>query len=572
MLNTFQVRLFDELDPCYPDTPVNEGHETYRVACANGTYAGVNLLMSGITPGIPVTITVHGDHTGYKLFNMIPVPVEVNTGAKQRSEYLKNDYNENVIRRAPFMVYEALEPIYNILMPTMTTCGINFKAIVEYCREVSQQHWVFMIAHGDAFITLEFTVDTYPVTVPKAGKDTHQYVNWFSFDNIAHYHGLKKWSPAYWQMLEKYLLVAVYSRQNMLTLPLDACFTIENGSIHFDEEILANIVSIAKKVGIAYFQGGAFTSRYEGVRDDDDFYTALDHDTFTHTDQVAAAFKEQAFDLFDNGTNARTLTGKIIPSKDGEDDLRQMARLTYAFIHKNHLEDVYTQCALDEPNDALANTYAIITNIIREEMPGIPIFEPVMPTEAVVGSLDIWCPCVDVYENNQAFYHKQVAQGDDLFVYTCLTPGGNYANRLLDLERLRIVWLGWAPAKYTHIKGFLHWGANQYLNINPFKRQAVMFSEQVLEFHPKRANFLPAGDFCIFYPGYNEPLISIRSEAHRIGFEDLCLLEILGKKDEQKKDEIVASVFRGYGDYEKSVAKYREAKKLLLNYIMELNQ
>lgn len=564
----FGARLFDELEVCYPDTDISGGLTEYSVACANGTYAGVNILMSGITPGIPLTVSVKGDHTGFKLFKMIPVPVEVNTGADQRSEYLKNDYNENVIRRAPFMVYDALEPIYNIVMPTTTTYGVNYKAIIEYYKESGTRKWEFTIVHGDNTVKLNLSVDVYPVTVPKANKETHKYVNWFSFNNIASYHNIEKWSPEYEMMLEKYLRVAVYSRQNMLAIPLEECFDVVDDKVALNNKRLKTIIHIAKKVGIEWFEGGALTSRAEGANDDDDFYNSLDHESFTHTDQVANAFKKKAFELFDYGETAKTIiTSELIPSKKGENTLRQITKQLYNFIKDNNLEDCYLQSALDEPNDALFDTYKYITSIIKEEMPNIPILEPVLPTKEVVGCLDIWCPSLDVYEQNREFFDRQVENGDRLFVYSCLTPGGNYVNRLLDMERLRMVWIGWAPAKYTNIEGFLHWGANQYLGIDPYKRQAVMFNEQVLEFHPKRANFLPAGDYCIFYPGFNEPLISIRSEAHRIGYEDLCLLEQLAKTDDSKKNEIVSLVFRGFADYEKSVVKYREAKKLLLESV-----
>jgi hypothetical protein len=496
---------------------------------------------------------------------MLPVPVEVNTGAKQRSEYLKNDHNDNVIRRAPFMVYDALEPIYNIVMPTTTTYGVNFKSIVEYCRENTTQSWEITVTHGENKVVLNFSVDVYSVTVPKANKDTHKYVNWFSFENIATYHNIEEWSPRYYEMLEKYLRVAVYSRQNMLALPINECMEVIDGKVVLDKCRLKKIVNLARKVGIEWFEGGALAYRNEGLGDNDDFYNSLDHDSFTSTDQVALAFKEKAFYLFDNVETACTVvTADIIPSPKGEQTLRDMARQIYEFVVENDLQDCYFQSALDEPNDALVNVYKILTDIIKEEMPGISIFEPVLPTEKVDGCVDVWCPSLDVYERNQKFFDDRIEKGDRLFVYSCLTPGGNYTNRLLDMERLRMVWIGWAPAKYTNVGGFLHWGANQYLGIDPLKRQAVMFSEQVMEFHPKRANFLPAGDYCIFYPGFNEPLVSIRSEAHRIGYEDLCLLEQLAKKDEKKKDEIVNLVFRGYGDYEKSVDKYREARKLLL--------
>jgi hypothetical protein len=562
----FIARLFDELEPCYPDKVVCEGNIDYCTSCANGSYAGVNILISGITPGIPLTIKVTGPHTGYKLFNMIPVPVEVNTGAKQRSEYLKDDYNEYVIRRAPFMVYDALEPINNIIMPTTTTCGINFKAIIEYVRENHTQEWQFTITNGENTINLNYQVDVYKVTIPKTTNQSFKYINWINYNNIASYHNIQKWSSEYELMLEKYLRAVVYSRQNMLNLPLKEFFDVNNNNLVLNKERLKKIIAIARKCGIKWFHGTALCYRSEGLEDNDDFYNSLNHELLTHTDEVAKAYKKGAFDAFDNGKYAKTvITSQLIPSEEGDNTLRQMTSQLYNFIEENNLANYYMQCALDEPNDALADTYNHITNIIKEEMPNISILEPVLPTYRTKSCIDVWCPSMDIYEQNKTFYDEQVKKGDELFTYTCLTPGGNYINRLLDMERIRIVWIGWAPAKYTNIKGYLHWGANQYVGgINPYKKQAVMFSEQVLEFHPKRANFLPAGDYCIFYPGFNEPLISIRSEAHRIGFEDLCLLQQLEEIDNNKKNSILSQVFRNCLDYEKSIDKYREVKKELL--------
>lgn len=569
MSTNFKAALFDELTPCYPDTNVSEGATSYSVAGANGTYVGVNIVMSGITPGIPVTIAVKGDTTAYKLFSMIPVPVEVNTGAKQRSEYLKNDHNDNVIRRAPFMVYEALEPIENIVLPTMTTMAFCFKTIIEYCKQKETQKWHFTLSHNGENVELELMVDRYPFTVQKSGLNTHKFVNWFNFNAIALYHHVEKWSENFYSILEKYLRVAAYSRQNMLAIPLGEVFDCVDDTCVLNKERLARVVGIAKKVGITYFQGGAVAVRASSLADDDDFYNSLDHSKINHSDEIAEKFKLTAFDYFDNGTKAIVaLTGEELPSEEGTNSLKSIAHQLYAFILENDLADVWIQCALDEPNDALCETYGIITSILHAKMPEIPIMEPVLPTKKVVGMLDIWCPSLDIYEQNRDFFDARAEAGDRLFVYSCLTPGGNYCNRLLDLERLRIVWLGWAPAKYRNIKGFLHWGANQFNGIDPFKRSAAMFSEQVLEFHPKKAMFLPAGDVAIFYPGFNEPLITVRSEAHRVGYEDLEMLTALLERDSHKANEIIDSVFRGYADYEKSVEKYREARKALLESLI----
>ena len=52
-MQTFQASLFDELTPIYPDTDTAQGTDFYRVAGANGTYAGVHIVLRGLTPGIP---------------------------------------------------------------------------------------------------------------------------------------------------------------------------------------------------------------------------------------------------------------------------------------------------------------------------------------------------------------------------------------------------------------------------------------------------------------------------------------------------------------------------------------
>ncbi|MDO5416919.1 MAG: DUF4091 domain-containing protein [Lachnospiraceae bacterium] len=562
---SFTARLFDELEPCYPDTDVKNGREHYQTAGANGTYAGVNILLSGLTPGIPVAVEVEGEHTAFKLFRMLPVPVEVNTGAKQRTEYLKNDRNENVIRRAPFFVYEALEPIYNIVMADLTTMAVSFKTIIEYCREKRTQHWKFRITHGSEVQELTFDVEQYPFTVPKAGKDTHKFVNWFNLDEIANCHKVPKWGPEFEAILTRYLRAAAFSRQNMMAVSMNECFDVVNGEIRLNEDHFSMIVRTARAAGMVYFQGGAMTLRESGFCDDDAFYHSLDHDKITSSDEVAELFRQKAFDDFDNrGMAVDALTRRRMDTEEGKAAVASMAGQLNAALEKYELRDVWMQSALDEPNDALCDVYREITSIIRREMPGVPILEPVLPTEKIEGALDIWCPSTDVYEKRRDFFDRQAARGDKLFVYTCLTPGGNYANRLLDMERLRIVYLAWAPAKYPNIEGYLHWAANQYLGSDPYKRMSITFAEQALEFHPKRAMFLPAGDTCLFYPGHNEGLISVRSEASRIGYEDLCMLEALKKKDAALMDAIVERVFRSYCDFEKSVDQYRETRRMLL--------
>ena len=66
------------------------------------------------------------------------------------------------------------------------------------------------------------------------------------------------------------------------------------------------------------------------------------------------------------------------------------------------------------------------------------------------------------------------------------------------------------------------------------------------------------------YPGDLMPLSTTRLEAHRIGFEDLYLIEQLKNKNEALAKEIVNTLVRSYKDYETDISLYRKTKKRLL--------
>ena len=152
------------------------------------------------------------------------------------------------------------------------------------------------------------------------------------------------------------------------------------------------------------------------------------------------------------------------------------------------------------------------------------------------------------------FFNERKADGDQVWVYTCLVPGGPWINRLLDQERVRPVYVGWAASLFE-LDGFLHWGFNHH--------RGHPFTELVVQ-HGDSKNFLPAGDSHIVYPGDNAPWSSQRFEAHRIGIEDYELLEALKKKNPEQTTLLIHQLFRAFDDYEKDVKIYRKVRRELL--------
>lgn len=565
---TFEAAIFDELTPIYPDSDTREGFGKYAISGCNGTVVGVHIVLTGLNPGIPIIVDVVGPHRCFKLFELRPVPVEVNCGAKLRTEYLKDDKNKFVIRRAPFMIYEALEPFYNIFTPAFCNVAIAFKTPVEYCKESRERLWEITVRQGDIAKTLSLKVNEFPAFVPQANESTFKYVNWFDFDRMAADYNCEKWSPQYFTVLEQYLRVAVFSRQNTLCINMPDIFALTiDGRLELNEKRLDKIVATAKRAGITLFHGGAFVTRLPYLNEEQS-YAALNHETITSPEEIAEEYKRQAFDIFDNCETAQIgLSGQALPGAEGEAMLNSLACQLYAYLEKNDLSGRWYQNCLDEPNVALAPLYKRISEIVRFAMPGIPILEPILDYKGLDGTLDIWCPSLDQYEQNIEFYNGRAALGEKIWVYSCLTPAANYLNRLLDMERLRPVWLGWMPMLYPEIEGFLHWGANYSVSGDLFKRQSGNFSENVLEFHPKHAMFLPAGDTAIFFPGKSGPMISTRSEAQRIGLEDLHLLSLLQKKIPEAVPPLVAEVLWKLNNFEKDVSKYRAIRLRLLELL-----
>ena len=86
--------------------------------------------------------------------------------------------------------------------------------------------------------------------------------------------------------------------------------------------------------------------------------------------------------------------------------------------------------------------------------------------DTLAGAVDIWCPTIDDFQKNEAFFRSREQHNEKVLVYTCLIPGGKWLNRLLDQERLRQVYFGWGAARYN-TSGYLHWGLNQYLVTDP---------------------------------------------------------------------------------------------------------
>ena len=479
-----------------------------------------------------MTFEAAGPHEKARFFELIPVPVEYNSGLEERTESMDGRFNPFTIRRTPFMIYEVLQPIKNILTASSTVMAAAFRCKIEVTNN-SCHMWELRISHQKVTRILRFEVEVFDVEVPPADNKQHKYVNWIFLDEIASSHHLKTWSLEWEAMVEKYFCLAHYARQNMVCLWPKFYFDMdEKGRPSINENKLDTLIKLADRAGIYWLQGGTIAERKDGEWEASDAVISLNKDPFPG---------------------------------EGEKTLHIIAASLYDYLHRKGIAKRWIQSFFDEPLDVSGKIYRLGTDIIRRAMPGVLIVEATKARDAIVGTLDIWCPTVNKYELYQDFFDMRRRAGDHIWVYTCLEPTGNYCNRLLDMERLRKVWLGWAPAKYL-VEGFLHWGGNWTAFRSPFTQSTVPQGDDFgFEFDFSNKQQLPAGDHVISYPGYLQPLSCTRLEAQRIGLEDLCILQKLKEKEPEMVKEIVDTVFRGYADYEKDVPRYRTAKRKLLS-------
>jgi hypothetical protein len=520
--------LFDELVELYPDDDPRDGLQSLSLHTARGVPLGVHVLVDGLEVGGAVTLRVSRDGSPLRdarWCRLIDVPVEENTGLSSRTEQWDGAANPHVVRRAPFRIFEALAPMVPPSLAPASRLALRLEIPIAADAATGRHEHVIVIGQGPRRHELRLVSVVHQAVVPPTGRDTLHFTNWISAQNVARWHGLEPWSEPFWAMLEQYARLMARGRQNTVQVRWADMFErVDDGPPRLRRERLERYVRTFAEAGLHWIEGAPVAGRPGG-------------------DWSSSRLQLGIVDL-------------PATSPEGATALAAMAGQLHAVMRANGWHDCWIQHLADEPTDTNAADYAKLAAIMREHLPGVPILEATMSRQ-LVGAVDIWCPQVHELQRHRAFFEQRRAAGDRLWVYTCLVPGGPWLNRLLDQERLRQTYIGWALVRYE-LDGFLHWGLNKY-RADPFARSVVDHPAQ-----PGTSNKLPAGDTHLVYPGSDGPWSSHRMEAHRIGMEDAELLRMLRARDPEAATAIIELVLRGFDDYDTDVAAYRAARRALL--------
>jgi len=260
------IRLYDELTELYPDSVFKEGMKEYTIDAARGTIAGVHILMMGMDPGTVARFrVVQGNKTvaEARWYRMIDVPVEENTGLDSRTEKFSGQINPFVIRRAPFRIFEALDPVRSpmaidkptialrVEIPTSKEAAIKkrtFEIVIDIDRHIEKLHWI---------------INVHNAVIPSLRHSTISYVNWHNLDNICGDHDVKKWSEPFWRMLSKYAKLMVRGRQNTFWLLWNDFFDFDSTGhmTVFHRQRLERYVKVFMDGGLQKIQGCPFAFR-----------------------------------------------------------------------------------------------------------------------------------------------------------------------------------------------------------------------------------------------------------------------------------------------------------------------
>lgn len=522
--SAFDATLSDPLAWLYADSKVASAERLGEIDVPANGVVDANLLINGLKPGVRLEFEASAKDGEWH--RMIAVPVKRNTGPRG---FLERRLGENkyVARRAPFEVFDVLEPLASGAIADPKETEALYFRMARPPVGAKQSDIRFRLKQGGETRELALKVNVHGVNLPPVGKDSFKYTNHADLGSIATSHGLALWSEEHWAMIEKYIRLAVRGRQNML--PICMFKQLPDGTVAIDTPIFERLLALYDRAGIWYIEGPYVAGFTRG---------------------------------WGSSTFSTVYTRKVTTSVEGALDLSRMARLMQSAIDKYGLKDRWIQHVADEPGGKNVPEYRITAGIVRRYMPGVRTMDAV-EEPSFAGALDIWCPKVDAFERHRVLYDNfRTNFNDEVWCYTCCVPGGRWMNRLMDGELLRPALIPWVSVMHD-VTGFLHWGYNRWQidqKQDPFK-----------EPYPKRwggsnnGHSLPPGDTHIVYPGKDGPWSSARFEATRAGMEDADLLRMLRRRDKAGTDALVRRIARGFGDYTPSCKLYRELRRELLN-------
>jgi hypothetical protein len=511
----------------YPDSVVSEhGQKTIRLHTAKLAYISTQILLNDLEKDAVINWECSSlpEGVSVEVYRLADIWVEKNTGPISFCVTEEESATGYTTRPAPFNVYDALEPV----KPLETSVGAHTEGLylsffIDESVSSGTHAFDFILHIGTTHKKIPVSLKVYDVVIPR--KSNLYISNWFGTDNMAQQHGLEKWSEEHWEMIRKYALLMRRTRQTHFLIPREILEVEQkpDGTYVFHFERTKRLITLFLSLGFTHIEGNLLAHRID--------------------------FKDDYFVVDCCGKTVRAL------SPEGYDYLSKYLIAWKAFLEENGWLDLLHQHVADEPTEACAQEYRILSGIVRKYLPGVPLMEAV-ETYDLDGSLDIWIPKNNYFNENMEHFERVRKNGDQLWFYTCCFPGGYYLNRLWDMPLIRTRLLHWGNYRYD-LKGYLHWGLNFCdIDKDPFHQEDLFF---------------PPGDTHITYPGGSIPWGSMRLEAMRAGVQDYELFYMLAKHNRPLADELCRSSLEQFDRPNEDVDHFESVREKLLRAVENLN-
>ena len=509
----------------FPDQECGVMPERLKVAMARNGKPGIQVL--ACSGGSQIEVSLVGDGFGAQWFQMIPVPVEYNTGDGQEQGgamvILPDEKPDYAVRKAPFWVYDCLRPLSSGRADVKDGMGAVYLCLVpeeEIRPGTHELHIEIETAEGRH--SCELQVRVYDVEIPEGN---FQVTNWFSLESISRFHHVEPGCAEYGAYVRKYADAMRRAKQTMFYLELDQRCVVSRDPWEFDFSYLESLIEIFFEAGMERLEIGPLLSR--GFLEDGmpDMYTSSFRCAMAPDVDVDSLKGYRISSLF-----VKTLA-EFLKSHGWENKV---------VFHIHDEPDVHVK---DEAGlEARKRQYFQTAAILKKYLPKARVIEAVKTTQ-FRGGVDIWVPVTSSFEEQKEEFLQMMELGEEVWSYVCCVPEGNWLNRFLDDAVIHSRLLFWGFEK-DGISGYLHWGFNVFqLGLNPFEGTSCPN-------HTGIGTNFPCGDAFIVYPGTDGPWISMRLEEQRRGVEDAELLRCLREVHPAKHDQLICRLFRSNFDYE----------------------
>jgi len=504
----------------YPDVvKYPSASDRIDVHAPRGGYASVQLLIKGTKPGDVIKVTCSDALGVPECYRLLDVNVALNVGERGGLNKEGVDPTPWVTRLAPFRVYDAMQPFDqggNVVEKGVTALYICFPMAKNETPGVRSGTTKLTI--GKQTVDIPTRVTVHKATMPE--KSRLSMTNWYNQGNIGGPYGFSQFSEEWFGMYSKLMKTMQRTRQTHIIISLSS-IKIEqkkDSTYTFDFSTIKRIMKMAVDAGFQTLELG-----HLGVRN---------------------YFEHEPIWLFYRPENRKI----YVTSDEAYNFLAQFLPKWVDFLKENGWINRCVQHLSDEPTMKTADDYRMLSLITRKFMPGIPLFDAIVHPE-LRGASDYWIPYNSIYQRDQEKWEKLRSLGDEIWVYTCTSPGGKWLNRTLDMELLRPRLMHWGNYRFN-VLGYLHWGFNYWHVPKGADPMTYLIENSIVYLEEGKPRGWPAGDSHICYPGNkNGPWMSARAERMRTGAEDCELLLMIADKDKAKADALCAAVLTSFDTY-----------------------